>query len=66
MNKAFVLHYRCDNEKHKLFSNIPSTLLNKIRDWEQDGMSTEFDHVEEITYKHVGELLEKINTILEQ
>jgi len=66
MNKAFVLHYTCDNKEHKLFSNLPSVLLNKVRDWEEDGMSTEFDHLEEIQYKHVGELLEKINTILEQ
>jgi len=66
MNKVFVLHYSEDNDTYKMFSKHPSVLLDKINHWKNEEMSVSFDHVEEILYENVEELLQKINALEEQ
>jgi len=63
MNKAFVLHYYEDDTEYKMYSTNMSVLLNKIKEWEAEDMSTHFDRITELHYENVEDLLQNFNSI---
>jgi len=63
MNKAFVLHYYEDDTEYKMYSTNMSILLNNIKEWEAEGMSTHFDRITELHYDNVEDLLQNVNSI---
>ena len=60
--KAYILHYYEDDKEYKLYGTNESVLLNKIKEWESDDLSTSFDHISELHYTTVQDLFNYINS----